>query len=88
MGAVQKPSFSTNARSASLETETAIIQKPVSQRFKVFDGNPLPFGATACDGGINFAIFSSNAVSAILCLISLSDLQNVRFYIFLLFLYM
>ncbi|KAI9181795.1 hypothetical protein LWI28_018671 [Acer negundo] len=38
--------------------------------------DPTPFGATARDGGVNFSIYSSNAVSATLCLITLSDLHQ------------
>lgn len=56
--------------------ETAVIEKP-KQRFKVSQGDPTPYGATFRDGGVNFCIFSSNAVSATLCLITLSDLQEV-----------
>ncbi|XP_044464642.1 isoamylase 1, chloroplastic [Mangifera indica] len=57
--------------------ETAVIEKP-KQRFKVSQGDPTPYGATFRDGGVNFCIFSSNAVSATLCLITLSDLQEGR----------
>ncbi|KAJ0090943.1 hypothetical protein Patl1_14080 [Pistacia atlantica] len=59
------------------ELETAVIEKP-KRRFKVSQGIPTPFGATARDGGVNFCIFSSNAVSATLCLITLTDLQEGR----------
>ncbi|XP_031253585.1 isoamylase 1, chloroplastic isoform X2 [Pistacia vera] len=59
------------------ELETAVIEKP-KRRFKVSQGNPTPFGSTARDGGVNFCIFSSNAVSATLCLITLTDLQEGR----------
>lgn len=52
------------------ELETAVIEKP-KRRFKVSQGDPTPFGATARDGGVNFCIFSCNAVSATLCLITL-----------------
>ncbi|KAK6139714.1 hypothetical protein DH2020_026545 [Rehmannia glutinosa] len=48
------------------------------RRFEVFSGHPTPFGATPRDGGVNFSIFSSNASSATLCLISLSDLREKR----------
>lgn len=58
------------------ELETAVIEKP-KRLFKVSLGDPTPFGATARDGGVNFCIFSSNAVSAALCLVTLSDLQEV-----------
>ncbi|KAK6941228.1 Glycoside hydrolase, family 13, N-terminal [Dillenia turbinata] len=53
-------------------------EKPKRRRFQVFQGYPTPSGATARDGGINFAIFSSNAISATLCLITLSDLEKDR----------
>lgn len=68
------------ARENGVEGETLVIDKPVkkSRRFEVSEGHPAPFGATAVDGGVNFAIFSSHAVSATLCLISLSDLQENR----------
>ncbi|OMO79846.1 hypothetical protein CCACVL1_13367 [Corchorus capsularis] len=58
------------------ETETAVVEKPKLKRFQVSEGHPAPLGATLQDGGINFAIYSANAVSATLCLISLSDLQQ------------
>ncbi|KAJ0090582.1 hypothetical protein Patl1_14074 [Pistacia atlantica] len=59
------------------ELETAVIEKP-KRRFKVSQGNPTPFGATARDGGVTFCIFSSNAVSVTLCLITLYDSQEGR----------
>lgn len=31
-------------------------------------GSPLPMGATPCDGGVNFAVFSAHATSLELCL--------------------
>ena len=62
---------------AEVETAVAVKEKPKSERFEVYRGSPTPFGATAHDGGVNFAIFSANAVSATLCLISLSDLHDV-----------
>lgn len=68
--------------SKSAEMETAVIEKPQSQRFQVSKGHPTPFGATLRDGGVNFSIYSSNAVSATLCLITLSDLQEVNFLVF------
>ena len=54
-----------------------MVEKPKSRQFQAFDGFPASFGATARDGGINFAVFSSNAVSATLCLMNLSDLHEV-----------
>ncbi|TXG61130.1 hypothetical protein EZV62_012493 [Acer yangbiense] len=56
--------------------ETAVVEKPDSRRFQVSEGCPTPFGATARDGGVNFSIYSSNAVSATLCLITLADLHQ------------
>ncbi|KAL6560935.1 Iron-sulfur assembly protein 1 [Orobanche hederae] len=62
-------------------SETAlVVEKPSvkQRRFEVFSGHPTPFGATARDGGVNFAVFSSNASLTALCLISLSDLPEKR----------
>ncbi|KAM3694104.1 hypothetical protein ACJW30_07G033700 [Castanea mollissima] len=61
---------------AEVDTAVAVKEKPKSERFEVYRGSPTPFGATARDGGVNFTIFSANAVSATLCLISLSDLHD------------
>ncbi|XP_052198933.1 isoamylase 1, chloroplastic [Diospyros lotus] len=63
---------------AEVETAVMVEEKPKLGRFQVFDGSPVPFGATAQDGGVNFAIYSSSAVSATLCLMRLSDLQEKR----------
>lgn len=63
----------------TIEAETVVIEKPPqSLRFEVSQGNPTPFGATAIDGGVNFAIYSAHSVSATLCLMTLSDLQQNR----------
>ena len=59
------------------EAETVVVEKPKLQPFLVFEGCPAPLGATARDGGVNFAVYSGNAVSATLCLISASDLEEV-----------
>lgn len=65
---------------AEVKTATAVVtEKPKLGRFQVSKGHPAPFGASARDGGVNFSIYSGNAVSATLCLISLSDLQDVSF---------
>ncbi|PIA43914.1 hypothetical protein AQUCO_01800158v1 [Aquilegia coerulea] len=70
---------SSSSSSSNTEViETVVIEKPKLPIFQVFEGNPMPFGATAKDGGVNFAVHSSGAVSATLCLISLSDLQENR----------
>lgn len=58
-------------------TETLIVEKPQLGRFQVSRGYPTPFGATVRDGGVNFSIYSGNAISATLCLITLSDLWDV-----------
>lgn len=39
-------------------------------------GRPLPFGATACEEGVNFAVHSSGATAVALCLFTESDLQQ------------
>lgn len=65
------------------DAETAVVLEkppPRLRRFEVFSGHPMPFGATPRDGGVNFSILSSNATCATLCLISLSDLQEVNEY--------
>ncbi|KAL6519127.1 Iron-sulfur assembly protein 1 [Orobanche gracilis] len=62
-------------------SETAlVVEKPSvkQRRFEVFSGHPTPFGATARDGGVNFAVFSSTASLTALCLISLSDLPEFK----------
>lgn len=62
------------------DAETSVVVEkppPKLRRFEVFSGHPMPFGATLRDGGVNFAISSSNATSATLCLINLSDLSEV-----------
>jgi isoamylase len=64
---------------AEAETATSVAVKETPQlgRFHVSRGYPTPFGATFRDGGVNFAIYSANAVSTTLCLITLSDLHHV-----------
>ncbi|KAE8125963.1 hypothetical protein FH972_020723 [Carpinus fangiana] len=81
VGNSRRSLVAVNARAsdgaAEAETSTAVVtEKPESGRFQVSQGYPTPFGATARDGGVNFAIYSGNAVSAVLCLISLSDLLD------------
>lgn len=69
-----------NSASESGDAETAVVvEKPPTKprRFEVFPGHPTPFGATVREGGVNFAVYSSNASSATLCLISISDLREV-----------
>ncbi|XVF69885.1 hypothetical protein PTKIN_Ptkin11bG0117200 [Pterospermum kingtungense] len=67
------------ARGGAAEAETAVVEKlKLTKRFEVSEGHPAPFGATLRDGGVNFAIYSANAVSATLCLSTLSDLQQNR----------
>ncbi|KAJ6673192.1 GLYCOGEN DEBRANCHING ENZYME [Salix viminalis] len=78
--------FSNSTASISIKAardgvDTAVVEEeegPKLRKFLVFEGHPAPFGATVRDGGVNFAIFSANAVSATLCLISLSDLHENR----------
>ncbi|KAF7849275.1 hypothetical protein BT93_L1023 [Corymbia citriodora subsp. variegata] len=63
---------------ASGEVETAVVERPRPSSFQVSRGRPMPLGATARDGGVNFSVYSSNAASATLCLISLADLNESR----------
>ena len=77
-------------KAASEGVDTAVVveeeeEEPKFKKIQVFKGRPAPFGATLSDGGVNFAIFSANAVSATLCLISLSDLSEVGWYCFFFF---
>lgn len=58
--------------------ETAVVEKPILRGIKVFAGMPEPFGATLLEGGVNFAVYSSGATSAALCLFSVADLQAVK----------
>lgn len=61
------------------EVETAVLAEEQTLRsFQMSAGFPAPFGATVRDGGVNFAVFSSKAVTATLCLIRLSDLQEKK----------
>lgn len=48
-------------------------------------GKPLPFGATVCEEGVNFAVYSSGATAVALCLFTESDLQQVRILYLVLF---
>ncbi|MFS7935062.1 putative isoamylase [Helianthus anomalus] len=64
------------------ELDTAVVEKekppPSPRRFQVLRGNPTPFGATVHQDGVNFAIYSHNATSATLCLMTPSDLPQKR----------
>ena len=71
-----------------VNTAVAMKEKPKSERFEVYGGSPTPFGAATHDSGVNFAIFSANAVFATLCLISLSDLHDVSEFASFLFLFL
>ncbi|CAA0818723.1 Isoamylase 1- chloroplastic [Striga hermonthica] len=80
-GKMARPSVILNDASERGDSEaTVVVEKPLvmPRRFEILSGLPAPFGATARDGGVNFAVFSSNASSATLCLISLSDLAEKR----------
>lgn len=59
------------------EVGTVVIEGPELAPSHVLAGSPLPLGATACDGGVNFAIYSSSATAAVLCLFTISDLETV-----------
>lgn len=73
---------------AEAETAVVVIEEPKLRRYQVSDGYPAPLGATACDGGVNFAVYSANAVSATICLITLSDLSEVSSYSTYLYIYL
>ncbi|KDP34860.1 hypothetical protein JCGZ_09148 [Jatropha curcas] len=61
---------------AEVETMVVVDQPKLRRRYQVSEGHPAPFGATASDDGVNFSVYSTNAVSASLCLISLDDLPK------------
>ncbi|CAH8265364.1 unnamed protein product [Arabidopsis lyrata] len=70
-------SISAKARRSSEAENVAVVEKPLkSERFLVSNGLPSPFGATVRDDGVNFSVYSTNSVSATICLISLSDLRQ------------
>jgi len=46
---------------------------------RVLAGVPAPLGATALDGGVNFAVYSGGASAASLCLFTPGDLEAVSF---------
>ncbi|WOL19778.1 hypothetical protein Cni_G28580 [Canna indica] len=56
------------------EVDTVVIESPGVSSLEVLAGSPAPLGATACDGGVNFAIYSSKATAAALCLFTIADL--------------
>lgn len=65
---------------AGVETEkgaaAGVIVKDEGLSFKVLKGSPLPFGSTARNGGVNFAVHSTQATSVTICLFTLSDLEK------------
>lgn len=65
-----------------LDSAALLVDTPKLLRFQVLLGHPTPFGATARDGGVNFAVYSANAVSATLCLFTPSDLEEVHCFLF------
>nr|AUZ20772.1 isoamylase 1 [Manihot esculenta] len=73
------PLIEATRRDGGSELETAVVvDKPRLGKYQVSEGHPAPFGATVRDGGVNFSVYSANAVSASLCLISLDDLAENR----------
>ncbi|KAM5553582.1 isoamylase 1, chloroplastic [Rosa sericea] len=64
------------ASDGGAKVDTAVAERPKLSRFQVSEGRPTPFGATPRDGGVNFAVYAGNAVSATLCLITLADLEQ------------
>ncbi|KAG9134701.1 hypothetical protein Leryth_001025 [Lithospermum erythrorhizon] len=75
-----RSSIITNAdKKSEADSVVAVEEAPLKRhRFEVLNGYPMPYGATLIDGGVNFSVFSSNATSAVLCLITLSDLSQKR----------
>jgi hypothetical protein len=67
--------FAIGNGASAAETAVVEIQK---LQFQVSNGYPYPFGATVQEDGVNFAIYSLNALSATLCLFTLSDFKNVN----------
>lgn len=43
---------------------------------KIDSGRPYPMGATVCDGGVNFAVYSANATAVELCLFDEKGLET------------
>ncbi|KAI4376401.1 hypothetical protein MLD38_014169 [Melastoma candidum] len=70
------------AASGDGEAKTAVVVEEViregepKRKFEVYAGKPLPLGSTSRDGGVNFAVYSSNAVTASLRLFSTADLSE------------
>ena len=70
--------LAVRARRDGGATELLVVDgEPELSHFQVSRGSPSPLGATPRDGGVNFAVFAGNAVNATLCLMTLSDLEQV-----------
>ena len=54
----------------------AIVKK--QNEYSIFPGEPLPFGATVLNNGVNFAVFSRNATSVTLLLFDKAE-NNIPF---------
>ncbi|KAJ3676835.1 hypothetical protein LUZ60_002559 [Juncus effusus] len=63
---------------AAISLERPVMERTGSGEYKVFGGVPDPLGATVCDGGVNFAVYSSNATAVAVCLFTLDDLKANR----------
>jgi hypothetical protein len=63
--------------SDSANAETECKKQPGQFYGPPLRGRPLPFGASASENGVNFAVHSSGASSVCLCLFTESDLQQV-----------
>nr|CAB3483492.1 unnamed protein product [Digitaria exilis] len=57
------------------EAEEEVERYAFGGACRVLAGMPAPLGATALDGGVNFAVYSSGATAASLCLFSPDDLK-------------
>ncbi|CAM6035531.1 unnamed protein product [Sphagnum compactum] len=62
--------------SDSANAETECKKQPDQFYGPPLRGRPLPFGASASENGVNFAVHSSGASSVCLCLFTESDLQQ------------
>ncbi|KAL9674168.1 hypothetical protein QQ045_030438 [Rhodiola kirilowii] len=75
VGVVRKQ-HSVTVKMKGANLEALAVEKPILGTFEILKGSVLPFGATAVEDGVNFAVYSSNAASASICLMSKSDLQQ------------
>lgn len=63
------------------EEEEAVLEEryALGGACRVLAGMSAPLGATALDGGVNFAVYSAGATAASLCFFTPGDLEAVSF---------